>query len=439
MKAQPLGEGGFGVVTKAKNIVTGNTVAIKSMQKDSIDDIGAFKKEVNVQIDLDHQHIVKLYEIFEDDFKFYLVMELCTGGELFDRISDAVDKAGHGAFDETHAATYMQQILSAISYLHFQEVAHRDIKPENFLMEDSSEDAKIKVIDFGLSKRFTPGEKMLTAAGTPFYAAPEVVLGDGYDERCDVWSCGIILYILLCGYPPFSGDTDAAVLQEVVRGRFEFESPHWDDVSNAPRKLIKRMLTLDARKRPTAHVCLEDRWLHDHAEKPKKTVHIDLGNKLRTFRGASKFKKVALTLIASQMPQTDIDDLRDAFTTLDLDQDGLLSVQEIQEGMAKSDLQLPDDIMELLSVMDSDGSGRIDYTEFVAATIDRQQYLKKEVLWAAFSRLDKSHDSIIHKSDVQGLLKESDDSALVDEILNDIDVHGDGQISFQDFCDLMGR
>jgi calcium-dependent protein kinase len=306
-------------------------------------------------------------------------------------------------------------------------------------MENSSEDAKIKVIDFGLSKQFTPGELMMTAAGTPFYAAPEVVLGDGYDERCDVWSCGIILYILLCGYPPFNGDTDAEVLREVVKGKFEFESPHWDDVSTAPRKLIKRMLTLNTTKRPTAHECLENRWLHDHAEKPKKTVHIDLGNRLKAFRTASKFKKVALTVIASQLPQKDIEELRDAFTTLDVDQDGMLSPQEIQEGMAASDLKLPDDIVELLTAMDSDGSGQIDYTEFIAATLDRQQYLKKEVLWAAFTRLDLSHDSLLHKSDIQNILKENEDSAVVDEILNDIDVHGDGTFSFQDFCDLMGN
>merc|ERR1719506_2760457 len=172
-------------------------------------------------------------------------MELCTGGELFDRIVEEAEKhADEGkegiAFDEKGAATYMQQILGAMRYLHDNNFVHRDIKPENFLLQNKSRDSPLKVIDFGLAKRFESGKDMTTKAGTPYYVAPQVLAGK-YNEKCDIWSCGVIAYILLCGYPPFYGDRDSDILKMVKKGEFDFDD--WHSTSEQAKDIIKRMLT----------------------------------------------------------------------------------------------------------------------------------------------------------------------------------------------------
>merc|ERR1719284_1866395 len=143
----------------------------------------------------------------------------------------------------------MTQIMGAINYMHDNGYVHRDIKPENFLMQNKTKEAEIKVIDFGLAKDNSDGKEMTTKAGTPYYVAPQVLAGK-YDEKCDIWSCGVIAYILLCGYPPFFGDTDPEILKRVKVGKFDFPSPDWDDISKDGKDFITQMLTRDAAKRP---------------------------------------------------------------------------------------------------------------------------------------------------------------------------------------------
>merc|ERR1719379_500410 len=238
-----IGEGSFGKVSKGSDKTTGVTRAIKAIAfqakgKKLQEEMKRLEDEVAVQQALDHPNIVKLYEVFKDARCIYLVMEMCTGGELFDRIINEVEAAAdagrEGAFDENKAATYMTQIMGAMSYLHGLYFAHRDINPENFLMQNEKPEAPIKVIDFGLAKRCAPGAKMTTRAGTPFYVAPEILSGP-YDHRCDIWSCGVILYILLCGYPPFHGNGDSEIMSKVKKGKYEFASPEWDDVSKGAK------------------------------------------------------------------------------------------------------------------------------------------------------------------------------------------------------------
>merc|ERR1719313_1083630 len=214
MDKKELGRGTYGSVSKGKNKVTGIVRAVKAINKKSLPDPARFAQEIEVMRALDHPNIVKLYETYEDARNVYLVMELCTGGELFDRIIEA------NYFSERVAAFLIRQVLSAVFYMHTQSIAHRDLKPENFLLgnEKSVEEAPLKIIDFGLSKRFEAGSPMTTKACTPYYVAPEVLDGS-YNEKCDVWSLGAIMYILLCGAPPFFGDSDPEVLRKVKKGK----------------------------------------------------------------------------------------------------------------------------------------------------------------------------------------------------------------------------
>lgn len=209
---------------------------------------------------LDHPNIVRLFEVFQDDKRFYLVTELCTGGELFDEITKRSN------FNENDAADIIKQVLSAIAYCHSKNICHRDLKPENILLDTLNQSGNsIKIIDFGASQKFENSKKMSQIYGTAYYIAPEILKSE-YNEKCDVWSVGVILYILLSGKPPFSGDSDKEILEAVGLGVFSMSGPEWQGVSNEAKDLIKQMLTFDPSQRITAHKALQHDWI-------KKKVH----------------------------------------------------------------------------------------------------------------------------------------------------------------------
>ena len=206
LEKKALGSGTYGVVSKCTHKKTGAVRACKTIARKKIKNWERFQTEVKILQTLDHPNIIKLYEYFEDAKNVYLITEMCSGGELFDKI---IEKE---FFEEKYAAKVFKQILGAINYCHKLDIAHRDLKPENFLYETKEDSSDIKVIDFGLSKIcYTKNtgkiERLKTRAGTPYYISPEVLAGN-YDKSCDMWSAGCILYILLCGYPPFYGDDD---------------------------------------------------------------------------------------------------------------------------------------------------------------------------------------------------------------------------------------
>jgi len=435
-----LGEGSYGTVSKATNKSTKAARACKSISKAQMKNMDRFKAEIAIMKMMDHPNIIKLFETFEDHRNIYLIMELSLGGELFDRIIDA------GHFTEVQAAILMQQIFRAIYYMHENKVCHRDLKPENFLFssKDPIEKCLLKIIDFGLSCVYTSDQVLTTKAGTPYYVAPQVLAGK-YDQLSDLWSCGVIMYVILCGYPPFYGETDADVLTKVRLGNFTFNAADWKNVSEDAKNLIRLLLKMNPRDRYTAEQSLNHVWVKNKA--PKAVANADIGSgmveNLRGFRSGNKLKKAALNIIAGQLGDEQIKKLRETFMALDNNGDGLLTPNEMKEGLAKAGLkEIPPDLQQIMEDVDSDGSGVIDYTEFLAATLERKAYIQEDVCWSAFRVFDRNGDGKISRAEIGAVLNEGDiesacGAAAVAELLKEVDKDGDGEIDFQEFMGMM--
>merc|ERR1719291_1494862 len=401
--------------------------------------VDRFKQEIAIMKMMDHPNIVKLYESFEDHRNIYLVMELCSGGELFDRIIEFVH------FTEVQAATLMQQIIRATYYMHQKNICHRDLKPENFLFvsKDPIEKNSLKIIDFGLSCQFAPGQVLTTKAGTPYYVAPQVLAGK-YDQLSDLWSVGVIMYVMLCGYPPFFGETDAEVLSKVRLGNFSFNAADWKNVSEGAKDLIRMLLKMNPRDRYTAEQALNHEWIKNKAPQAQAvSLQSNFVDNLRGFRSQNKLKKAALHVIAGQLDDSQIKALRETFMALDGNGDGLLTAAEMKEGLTKAGLsEIPADLQNILESVDSDGSGVIDYTEFLAATLDKRSYLKEDVCWSAFRLFDKNGDGKISGDELREVLNndEVQDMAgakAMAELLKEVDNNGDGFIDFEEFMQMM--
>jgi len=434
-----LGEGSYGSVCKAKNKSSGAMRAVKTISKAQMKNIDRFKQEIAIMKMMDHPNIIKLYESFEDHRNIYLVMELSTGGELFDRIIES------GHFTEVQAAILMQQIVRAIYYMHENHVCHRDLKPENFLFmtKDPIEKNLLKIIDFGLSCKFEPGKLLQTKAGTPYYVAPQVLAGK-YDQLSDMWSVGVIMYVMLCGYPPFFGETDAEVLSKVRLGTFSFNAADWKNISEDAKNLIRMLLKMNHRERYTAEQALNHEWIKNKAPAAKGvSLQSNFVDNLRGFRSQNKLKKAALHIIAGQLNEDQIKNLREVFMALDGNGDGLLTAHEMKEGLAKAGLKdIPVDLQQILEDVDSDGSGVIDYTEFLAATLDKRAYLQEDVCWSAFRLFDKNGDGKISQQELKMVLENDDvenmaGARAIAELMKEIDGNGDGVIDFQEFMVMM--
>lgn len=381
---------------------------------------------------LDHPNIIKLYDVFEGTRHLHLVQELCTGGELFDRI------IARGHYSEHDAAVLVRKILLAVKHCHDRDICHRDLKPENFLFQTKAEDAELKVIDFGLS-RMDDGLSagvMTTRVGTPYYIAPEV-LGRHYDKSCDLWSIGVITYILLCGYPPFYGDTDPEIFASVRAGRYDFDSPEWTYVSNEAKDFISNLLLLKPSQRLTAEEALRHPWLSGAAPTTDIPLNSNIFTSLKRFTGHNKLKKAALGVIADQMTEGEIAELKKQFMAIDADGNGVITVAELASALRDMGLgMIEEEVNDLLNGIDIDGDGLVDYPEFLAATMKRNLANKEEYLMNAFNYFDTKGQGIITKADLVQFMGSEDQAQ---EVINEVDTNGDGHISFEEFVAMMNR
>jgi len=448
-----IGEGGYGKIYKVKNKESGDIRAMKQILKSKIPDIEKFQNEIKILSMVDHPNIVRLFEVIEDDKYFNLFQELCTGGELLSKVQKPLK--------EKEIAKIFKQIMSAIAYCHEKGIVHRDMKLENILFSTESEDSPIKIIDFGLSvllgkKDVKENEvtdlkkygfkRMTTKVGTIYYMSPEVIKGN-YDEKCDIWACGVILYTLLAGYPPFNGQTDKDIYNMISKMSFDFEQPVWKGVSKYAKELIKKMLS-PAKSRYTAEEVLNSKWLSVKTKKNDEKINYYLDYKhIEKYKSYNKFKQAILTFIASRLSSEESDKIRNIFCSIDESQKGFITYEDFSNYLINecnidefSDKQ--NEIKKAFKSVDIDQNNAIDYTEFLAANIDDNIYLKEEKLKEAFRKFDLEDVGYIKKEDIIRALKLDnleDKDKIANKIIEENDFDKDGKINFNDFMTAMKK
>ncbi len=433
-----LGKGGYGKVYEVKNKKTNEIRACKHLSKLNMKNIEKFEREINILINSDHPNIIKIYEIYESQRSLYLVMEECKGGEIFDRIIEHIQSKT--MYSEKDAAEMLQQVMSAIEYCHNNGICHRDLKPENllYLKQGAEKDNTIKVIDFGLSQIISPEKKLKTKVGTAYYVAPEILQGN-YTEKCDIWSAGVILYIFLSGDPPFNGPSDAVIYGKIAEMKFNFPEKKWKNISNDAKDLIMHMIAPE-KERYTAKEVLQHPWFKNASNVPLSALNFDVLFFIDYVRG-SELKKMSLLYIASRLDENEIENLKKAFEAFDKCKDGQISYDELKQGLIqlKSHNINENDIIALFKSIDVDQNGRIDYTEFLAATIQKVNYLRNERLWEAFCMFDKDNSGHITKDELlQALKAEKSQEKEIEKYIKAVDKNGDGQIDYKEFLELMG-
>ncbi|XP_058047358.1 calcium/calmodulin-dependent protein kinase type 1D isoform X1 [Ahaetulla prasina] len=282
---ETLGTGAFSEVVLAENRSSGKLFAVKCIPKKALKGKeSSIENEIAVLRKIKHENIVALEDIYESSSHLYLVMQLVSGGELFDRI---VEK---GFYTEKDASTLIRQVLDAVYYLHRMGIVHRDLKPENLLYYSQDEDSKIMISDFGLSKMEGKGAVMSTACGTPGYVAPEVLAQKPYSKAVDCWSIGVIAYILLCGYPPFYDENDSKLFEQILKAEYEFDSPYWDDISESAKDFIRNLMEKDPNKRYTCEQAARHPWIAGDTAL-SKNIHESVSAQIRKNFAKSKWRQ----------------------------------------------------------------------------------------------------------------------------------------------------
>jgi len=429
-----IGAGGYARCLLVKNKTTGQLFACKELQKNKLNNVASLKSEIQILIKLDHPNIIKLYEIYENDNYIYLVMELCTGGELFDRIIQKTEEGKQ--FTEKEVAKIFQQMMSAINYCHSNKIVHRDLKPENLLLASQDENSPIKVIDFGMSRIFNDKQAMFDKVGTAYYISPEVLDGF-YDEKCDIWSAGVILYILLCGYPPFNGNDDDEIFESIKKRKFVYPDAEWAKISGEAKDLINKMLS-EPLNRLTAEQVLGHPWLKNQLSKDAKSNEVKINfNTFKTYSGANKLSRAVLTYIASRLTDDEVKKLKDAFQKIDVNKDGMLTLEELKNAVKQNPEVHVMNIEQIFKTIDTDNSGVINYTEFLAASIDKRIYLQEDKLRDAFKLFDEDKSGKISKSEISKVLKFKKSGVEMTKLFEKYDLNGDGEIDFEEFLNMM--
>ncbi|KAM3306511.1 calcium-dependent protein kinase 21 [Capsicum chacoense] len=431
-----LGRGQFGVTYHCIENSTGNAYACKSILKRKLvskNDREDMKREIQIMQHLSGQpNIVEFKGAYEDRHSVHLVMELCAGGELFDRI------IARGYFSEKDAAEIIRQIVNVVNICHFMGVMHRDLKPENFLLSSKDENAMLKATDFGLSVFIEEGKVYRDIVGSAYYVAPEV-LRRSYGKEADVWSAGVILYILLSGVPPFWAETEKGIFNAILKGEIDFQSDPWPSISHSVKDLIRKMLTQEPKKRITSAQVLEHPWLR-LGEASDKPIDSAVLSRMKQFRAMNKLKKLALKVIAENLSEEEIKGLKAMFDNIDTDNSGTITYEELKSGLARLGSKLTEtEVKQLMEAADVDGNGTIDYIEFITATMHRHRLERDEHLFKAFQHFDKDNSGFITMDELEHAMKEygMGDESTIKEIIAEVDTDNDGRINYEEFCAMM--
>ncbi|EPS69569.1 calcium-dependent protein kinase 8, partial [Genlisea aurea] len=434
-----LGRGEFGVTHLCTGKNGGEVYACKSISKKKLItkvDIEDVRREVEIMKHLPHHpNIVSLKETYEDAEAVHLVMELCEGGELFDRI------VSRGHYTERAAAAVTRTIVEVIQDCHNHGVMHRDLKPENFLFASKKENAPLKAIDFGLSVIFKPGERFNEIVGSPYYMAPEV-LRRNYGPEVDVWSAGVILYILLCGFPPFWAESEQGIARAILRSVVEMKREPWPRVSDKAKDLVKKMLNPDPEQRLTAQQVLDHPWLANAKAVPNVSLGETVKARLKQFSMMNKLKKRALRVIAEHLSAEEVAGIKQGFELMDKTKRGKININELKSGLDMLGHQIPDvDLHVIMEAGDADKDGFLDCGEFVAISVhlrklgDDERHLRK-----AFEFFDRDGSGYIETEEVRVVFSEEGEEAseeVVAGIIQDVDTDKDGRISYEEFEAMM--
>lgn len=438
MIGEIVGSGAFATVRKVVHRKTKQARALKILKKKKSDDKDKMYLEVDILKTLVHPNIISIFEFYEDSKNFYVVTEQCEGGELFEQI---VDK---GTLTESEAANIMHQLFIAINYCHKKNITHRDLKPENIML-DTKNSSLIKIIDWGNARFFDKTKMMTKASGTPYYIAPEV-LNNKYNEKCDIWSLGVIAYLLLCGYPPFNGDNDDEILRKVKDGTFVFVEEDWSMISDEAKDFISECLLKNYKKRKSAQELLSHPWFENtlYLEQSNANISVKSLLNIKKFHTDRKLQQAAFTYMVNHLlSKQERNEMIELFQKFDINNDGQLSKDEINEGFKSilGELEAKVEVERIFRDMDIDKSGYIDYNEFVIAASNRVKVFNKEKLELCFNSFDTDGNGFITREEIKamfvGISETPEGSKMLDSIISQVDENNDGRISKDEFKNMI--
>jgi calcium-dependent protein kinase len=436
-----LGEGSYGKVIKAIHKLTNSVRAIKIIKKSHKESDEEIKNEINMLTMIDHPNVIKIFEFYTTQKEYYLVTEFCEGGELFEKIVEMAP------LKEDISAIIMYQILSAIHYCHKMDIIHRDLKPENILFtgENLDKNVKMKIVDFGTAKIFNKKNQENKVIGSSYYIAPEV-LERNYNEKCDLWSCGVILYILLTGEAPFNGSNDNEIISNIKKGKLDFKK--LGKATSEAYDLVRKLLVRDPKERISAEAALLHPWFAVNNTKAdinnldEKTILMFINN-LKNYKPGSLLQQAAVGFLVHNNPQLkDVIEASKLFNLIDTNVDGKIVKFELYEGLKKMlNIQqnnlnkLKEDVETIFENLDSDGNNYLEYGEFIRAAIDRRQFINDRDIKFAFKHFDIDRTGEIDIDEIKNIFGKFKDNIEENfyKIIREVDLNGDNKISFYEF------
>ncbi len=439
-----LGTGYFGSVKLISPINDFNKkYACKSIDKTKLpaNKISNLMREIETLSMVDHPNIIKYYETYSDPQYFHIIMEYCTGGELFERI--LLKKR----FNENLVCNLIFKLASAIHHCHSLGIVHRDLKPENILFENKSDFSDIKIIDFGLSRKIQNEDDLHSIVGSPFYVAPEVLEGN-YDEKCDIWSIGIISYCLLSGKPPFYSDNREELFRKIKKENVSFAKKVWENISIEAIEFIRMLLNKQSKKRPNAKTILEAKWFKGIFIEELSLNQLDpyILKSMRNFCQPRQLTKTILKFIIKEFKTHEVEELNKAFNILDIDKTGFISFNQLQSAFAYCKVEIGSDelkaILSNLSLGNEKYTERINYSSFIATVIDKRKILNKEKLWEAFKIFDTDQTGKVSIANIEKAFERTGKKKKlveIQEMFLELGLQVDEFITFEQFCKIIEK
>jgi len=425
VEKKALGSGYNGAVLLARNKETRQKVAVKAFK---LHGVSKEKKkelvtEAEIFLGMDHPHVARLVDVYENEEALSLVMECMEGGELFDRVTE------RKIFSEKDAAGAAWQMLLAVNYIHSCGVVHRDLKLENFLYERKDTDF-LKLIDFGFSKIWEKNTKMELSCGTLSYVAPEV-LGKSYTSQCDLWSLGVIVFILLVGYMPFSGSSERQQVSAIRSGKYNMRKDRWSRVSAAGFDFVQKLLVVDPEVRLNAEQALEHPWVQkQHVSGRQEEMSSDIADALVGFARESQFRRSVMQLMAWSLTAEERAEVRGAFLELDSSKTGIIKLSELKQVLEAKFHVTEDEAAQVFNALDTNHDHEINYSEFLAAMVSSRIALHDDLIKETFRRFDAENAGYITQEALTQILGEDID---VKHVMAQIDQNHDNKISHAEF------